>query len=582
MFVLHTHHTINTINQQTIFIRPSEVENLHPLVRRRLDRLLRRIQVITQPLNYCLLWSQHQGSAVSETVFQCKEVLKQTYSWLHDCNQNKSKLQNKEYMIQELDDHIQEIDFCLQSLNLSLAIIQTSTMSIDQQSIILDTNPNHISPSNLLIASNRIQSMHNSGGDVALCFGQLFVKDLIDDQPEWKRMFVRFLCMFLLCLYCIYSYRRSTLKLYRNYERRMYELRIESNEYLFEETMDSLYMKFNLSSAIYFTTLSSLKIDSLFTCNREQDEKYLMKDAFGFVSMIANQLQKQYIFVFKSNLENWNEPLPLTSEEEDDSPSSDINLEKIDEEFDEINANESSIYLTASVVSLDKQVMRTRHKSKTVLAPGGDYDQSHINPQLMAYMIRLAIYENECDCNPINEQNTSINLQFNRSNITSIDNETKSENIEESATVSEVNFNGGEIPAHLSASDEELYLFLCNPLPPPIPFESTCEKRKKKKKIVIENDVNVARIYKRKHAKVNVKLVDNMDEELVDNVNIVSDIQMAANTSLLENVDLTTSQTFSPSAEYERRNANSSVIEDDESRNLSRFAHLSLDDSFVQ
>ena len=80
---------------EAVFIPPSEVQNLHPQVRNKLDRLLRRIQVVSKPLNYCLLWSQHKGSAVAETVHQCKEVLKQVHSFLAQCNKDKSKLADK-------------------------------------------------------------------------------------------------------------------------------------------------------------------------------------------------------------------------------------------------------------------------------------------------------------------------------------------------------------------------------------------------------------------------------------------------------------------------------------------------------
>merc|ERR1711997_1430170 len=110
-------------------------------------------------------------------------------------------------MLKKLDEHIREIDFCLQSLNLALSIIQTT------DSIIPHNNDSYISPSSLLTASNRIMAMHNSGGDVAICFGQLFKKSILNNTG-WQRI-----------------YRRSTLKIYRNGVRRSYELRIECNEY---------------------------------------------------------------------------------------------------------------------------------------------------------------------------------------------------------------------------------------------------------------------------------------------------------------------------------------------------------------
>jgi len=49
------------------------------------------------------------------------------------------------------------------------------------------------------------------------------------------------------------------------------------------------------------------------------------------------------------------------------------------------------------MMSLDIRIENTKNHSHlgTILAPGGDYDESHTTPQLMAYLIRLAIYENE-------------------------------------------------------------------------------------------------------------------------------------------------------------------------------------------
>ncbi len=84
-------------------------------------------------------------------------------------------------MVKKLDEHIAEIDFCLQSLNLALSIIQTTDHVMPQ------SNAPSISPSSLLTASSRITAMHNAGGDVAICFGQLFKKSVLD-HTGWRRM----------------------------------------------------------------------------------------------------------------------------------------------------------------------------------------------------------------------------------------------------------------------------------------------------------------------------------------------------------------------------------------------------------
>eukprot|EP01084_Bolivina_argentea_P284913 488435_1 len=425
---------------EAIFNSPSEVENLHPLVKQNLDRLARRIQVLSSPLNYCLLWSQHRGSAVAETIHQSKEVLKQTYHWLHKCNKDKTKLSDKEYMLKKLDEHIREIDFCLQALNLALSIIQTTA----------DSNSNYgnntswtISPSSLLTASNRIHAMHNSGGDVAVCFGQLFKKSILSNNKNWLRI-----------------YRRSALKIYRNGIRRSYELRIECNEYGCDSDDDfgadlmnesyPLTLKFDLTSALCFTTLSSLIIDlpinnrhisfTKSNINRSNLNKNdLIEDAFGWVKMIANQVQEQYIFVLKSGLDDWDKPLssedePIitqtpvkitpkkninniskkshqkqtsliflrdddknNNEEEEQEEHINIYVNNNNMSEEEEEEKENNYCVTSSIASLDTAVIQTKRRTHlgSLLAPGGDYDQTHITPQLMAYITRLAIYEND-------------------------------------------------------------------------------------------------------------------------------------------------------------------------------------------
>ena len=159
-------------------------------------------------------------------------------------------------MLQQLDDLIREIDFCVEALNLSLTLVSTTALQDPDLTYprmmcnIKDNNNNNrtarhkhttttirkndcikasesdtntdgsksrnnfanvvISPSLLLQASNRIQVMHDSGGDVAVCFGQLFRKSFINNhntnnhsiyssyyniQPRWQRMYVFFVCV---------------------------------------------------------------------------------------------------------------------------------------------------------------------------------------------------------------------------------------------------------------------------------------------------------------------------------------------------------------------------------------------------
>ncbi|ETO29378.1 hypothetical protein RFI_07742 [Reticulomyxa filosa] len=117
-------------------------------------------------------------------------------------------------MLTQLEEHINEIEFCLQSLNLGLTMIASASSlypnsnnnGSGESTKTTDTVPKQhtLSPSCLLKASNRITVMHRSGGDVAVCFGQLFRKNFYHSQfgggnekdkihfatAQWRRMFI--------------------------------------------------------------------------------------------------------------------------------------------------------------------------------------------------------------------------------------------------------------------------------------------------------------------------------------------------------------------------------------------------------
>ena len=222
------------------------------------------------------------------------------------------------------------------------------------------------------------------------------------------------------------------------------------------------------------------------------------------------------------------------------------------QQFDD---DEHDYHLTASIASLDTAVQQTRKRTHLgrILAPGGDYDESHVTPQLMAYMTRLAIYENDytkphtvyhtnstfkkyksSNNNPSipkHQQHGNIGLnhedlkideceedddaeiddtqsvmistsmmkqQSNASNSSSTSSNNSNSTSSSTDNLSEYDITADDhssefvqhpddntkgifpsthtikeqqkIPAHLHASDEELYLFLRNPPSPPIPF----------------------------------------------------------------------------------------------------------------
>ena len=110
-------------------------------------------------------------------------------------------------------------------------------------------------------------------------------------------VFVLYVCVYdIWCcvVWCECRYRRSTLKLYRNCQRRLYELRVASNDFDYDMMMNNktsadsssmnsmssmgsmgsmgnmgstadgagqpLLIKFELNSSIYFSTVSSLAL----------------------------------------------------------------------------------------------------------------------------------------------------------------------------------------------------------------------------------------------------------------------------------------------------------------------------------
>jgi len=164
-----------------------------------------------------------------------------------------------------------------------------------------------------------------------------------------------------------------------------------------------------------------------------------MEDAFAWIEMIANQVKAQYCFVLKSGIENWDDPIDTDEyyqyEQNLANGSHDSNETNVHQAIavssmvhafrETIEPHESPLapplysqcflspdgsfsttppksgcketHMTASMMSLDARVEKTKkhtHLGK-ILTPGGDYDESHTTPQLMAYLIRLATYENE-------------------------------------------------------------------------------------------------------------------------------------------------------------------------------------------
>jgi len=325
--------------------------------------------------------------------------------------------------------------------------------------------------------------------------------------------------------------------------------------------------------------------------------------------------------------------------------------EKKENDDDDLNDN-SYHHLTASTASLDAAVQQTRRRTHLgqLLAPGGDYDESHVTPQLMAYMTRLAIYENDYNKpQTLNHTNSTFKDQpkpssphSNSSDNTAISSfdgiSEQTENIEDGTKIFPSNHTIKEqqkIPAHLNASDEELYLFLRNPpshlLPLPFypkninfinydkPKKYKNNKMNKKSKTrntkkpyfaapnTMKNDkeVTIKYIYSQSlnkeetkneqknanknnknnedilslsisdeyHQKMAMELIEKKEKNILSpkTKQMQNAINDATNTSLLEHVDLATSQTLSAINSPRNEQRNDNVLH-------GNFANLSIDD----
>lgn len=404
---------------EALKLTSSELEDLHPDVRCRLQILSRRVTVIAKPLNYLLLWSQQYGSAVAETVHQCKGALRQVYAFLAQCSKNKTLLTNSEQMVPVLDQHIRELEFSVSSLTLAMQIVQSS--SLPQHSA-LSTPPEEektdsaaraarpISASSLLRASKRIGIMHGKDGDVCDAYGKLYQMSASRSSsgtaaPVWKLL-----------------YQKAQLKVYRNLTQGVYELRVDAMAMVdgSRVSRSPKSLCWTLSGSLNIRTVCSASLP--LTTSKPQHVDQLPEDGFTWVEKFSNQLRAKYAFVFRRNTDDWDSDAPPSDPDGQQAPPLRVDL------------------LGVEQVSQGAMLSETPQSLDCILSQA----DSTTNIQQISYIMRLASYENEqSSAQPrravSTESKPGLRVETQPTPMTP--------------------------PAHLDARDEELELILANPAP---------------------------------------------------------------------------------------------------------------------
>ena len=137
-------------------------------VRLLLEQLVHRVDALTPALSYALAWASDKGSAVADVVFTAKEALFRIETFIEACalQQGQVALLDRDWLIRHLQQHLRELDFSIASVTLAVSLVTASRPSQPQCAV--------LSASALLRASERLQSMHDTGGDVTLSFGALY------------------------------------------------------------------------------------------------------------------------------------------------------------------------------------------------------------------------------------------------------------------------------------------------------------------------------------------------------------------------------------------------------------------------
>lgn len=140
-------------------------------VRLLLEQLVDRVESVSAPLSFALQWSQSKGSAIAATAFRARSVLQRVDAFIAECSEKRGQvaLIDRDWLVRQLRFHLSELDFALTSLSLAMQLVQAASP--------MKPLTANISSSALVRASERLNSMRDSGGDVAVSFGALYKRE---------------------------------------------------------------------------------------------------------------------------------------------------------------------------------------------------------------------------------------------------------------------------------------------------------------------------------------------------------------------------------------------------------------------
>jgi len=282
----------------------------------KLEVLARRIAVLSPLLNYCLLYSQSRNSVSSDAVHQTKEVIRQVHTFLVQSNRQ-HKLQDSSYVIPFLDEHIKELEFCTTALNLALTIIQVSTkeneMVVLRESDEKADEKMEVSLSCLLKASSRIVERHLQGGDLCDNLGTLFRYEPKSQIIPWAVV-----------------YEKAVLKVFRNRERKVYEVIVENAR---DSNLTNLKplsgggasfrdrrrkpLRWELSSSLALSCTNENTL-GLKLPKKHEVEEMGVNNCFTWIHKIANNVKNTFAFVVTNDVERWESGETTLTEEGDE------------------------------------------------------------------------------------------------------------------------------------------------------------------------------------------------------------------------------------------------------------------------
>eukprot|EP01083_Nonionella_stella_P127971 387677_1 len=269
------------------------------IVQHKLHSLHRRVRSLARPLSFCALWAHARGSSAAEIVCEARATLHDIEEFVRVVRADRSKLADEEFMNYTLDCFHRELDHAIHNLSLCIGIANISDGK--------NTRPNssdttqRLSPSHLLRACSRLQSMCNVGGDIASSFGALYCQNFVDydgSTVKWTTLS-----------------RSASLRLVTtSAQKRTFRLEISNEECVQSEAKLARprkkafsLMKFDTLSALYFrlSTFGDSQIHCDL-CERDDDHRsiHMSDNVFIWVDMISNQVRCRFAFVPVQNADS--------------------------------------------------------------------------------------------------------------------------------------------------------------------------------------------------------------------------------------------------------------------------------------